>query len=94
MVRKYAITTTNMGKSNFSDYLFLNGLNFFNVYFRERDRAQAGQGKRERETQNPKQAPDSELPAQSPTGTRTHELQDHDLSQSQSLNPLSHLGVP
>ena len=43
--------------------------NFFNVYLflRETDRAQAGEGQRERETQNPKQAPGSELSAQSPT---------------------------
>ena len=33
----------------------------------ERDRAQTGEGQRERETQNPKQAPGSELSAQSPT---------------------------
>ena len=49
---------------------------FFNVYLpfvererehaRERDRAQAGEGQREGEIQNPKQAPDSELSAQSP----------------------------
>ena len=43
--------------------------NFFaNVLFSfetERDRAWAGEGQRERETQNPKQAPSSELPAQS-----------------------------
>ena len=32
-----------------------------------RDRAWAGEGQRERETQNPKQAPGSELSAQRPT---------------------------
>ena len=32
----------------------------------ERDRVRAGEGPRERETQNPKQAPGSELSAQSP----------------------------
>ena len=37
------------------------------IYFWERDRAQAGEGQRERETQNPKQAPGSELSAQSLT---------------------------
>ena len=31
------------------------------------DRMQAGEGPRERETQNPKQAPGSDLSAQSPT---------------------------
>ena len=43
---------------------------FFNVLFifkTERDRVRAGEGQRERETQNPKQAPGSELSAQSPT---------------------------
>ena len=34
---------------------------------RETDRVQAGQGQTERETQNLKQAPGSELSAQSPT---------------------------
>ena len=47
-------------------------LNFFNVYLllrdREKDRARAeGGAGRERETQNLKQAPGSELSAQSPT---------------------------
>ena len=46
-------------------------LNFFNVYSfteteREREREQARAGQRERGTQNPKQAPGSELSAQSP----------------------------
>ena len=46
---------------------------FFNVYLfiferkRERVCAQAGEGHRARETQKPKQAPGSELSAQSPT---------------------------
>ena len=42
---------------------------FFNVYFlREREtyNVQAGEGQRERETQNPWEAPGSELLAQSP----------------------------
>ena len=41
----------------------------FNVYelLRDRDRAQAGEGQTERETQHRKQAPGSELSAQSPT---------------------------
>ena len=29
-----------------------------------------------------------------PCGARTHQLQDHDLSQSQTLNLLSHPGAP
>ena len=38
------------------------------IYFEgERDRVQAGEGQRQRETQNLKQTPVSELSAQSPT---------------------------
>ena len=37
------------------------------IFENERDRAQAGEGKRQRETQNPKQASGPELSAQSPT---------------------------
>ena len=37
------------------------------IYFGETDRAQVGEGQRKRETQNLKQAPGSELSAQSPT---------------------------
>ena len=44
--------------------------NFFNVYLFLRDRERQGASRRgaesERETQNPKQAPDTELSAQSP----------------------------
>ena len=36
------------------------------IFETERDRVQAGKGQKERETQNPKQAPGSELSAQSP----------------------------
>ena len=39
---------------------------FFNVYLRERDKVRVDEGQRERQTQNPKQAPGSELSAQSP----------------------------
>ena len=38
----------------------------FILLLRERDRAPAGEGQSERETQNPKQGPGSELSAQSP----------------------------
>ena len=37
------------------------------MYSWDRDRAWKGEGQRQRETQNPKQAPGSELSAQSPT---------------------------
>ena len=40
---------------------------FLNVYLFLRDREQAGEEQRERETQNPKQAPGSDLSAQSLT---------------------------
>ena len=36
------------------------------IYFWQRDRAWAGEGQRERETQNPKQAPGSELSGTEP----------------------------
>ena len=44
-------------------------MNFFLMFIfeRDRDRVQAGDGQREKETQNPKQAPGSELSAQSLT---------------------------
>ena len=46
-----------------------------------------GKGQTEREPQNPKQAPGSELSAQSlMRGSNLQELRDHDLSRSQTLN--------
>ena len=44
----------------------------FHVYLFLRDRLWAGKEQRKRGTQNPMQAPGSELSTQSPTGTRTH----------------------
>ena len=67
---------------------------FLFIFETERDRAWAGEGQRDRETQNPKQAPGSKLSAQSPTQGQTHKLGDHDLSWSQTFNRLSHPGVP
>ena len=56
---------------------------FFNIYLflgdTERQSTSGGETE-ERETQNLKQAPDSELSAQSLPWARTHEPQDHDLS--------------
>ena len=67
---------------------------FFNVYFwereRERERTSRGRAERERETQNIKQAPGSELSAQSPTWNITHELWDHDLSRRWTINLVRH----
>ena len=60
------------------------------IFERESERARAGEGQREKETQNLKQAPGSELSAQSPArGPRGH-----DLSQSRMLNQMSHPGTP
>ena len=55
---------------------------FFNVLFilRERERERAEEGEIEREDQNLKQAPGSELSAQGRHGARTHRPADHDLS--------------
>ena len=64
------------------------------IYFWETERARAGEGKRETETQILKQAPGSELSAQSPTWAWTHEPWDHDPSQSRTLNRLSHPSAP
>ena len=47
--------------------LIYDSLNIFLMFIFERDREWAGEGQRERETQNPKQTPDSELLAPSPT---------------------------
>ena len=61
---------------------------------RERGRAWDGEGQRERETQNLKQAPDSQLSAQSPTwgsNSRTKRLWP---GQSWTLNQVSHPGAP
>ena len=49
---------------------------------------------RERETQNLKQAPGSELLARARRGARTHGPRDHDLSRSRMLHRLSQPGAP
>ena len=49
---------------------------------------------RERETQNPKQVPGSELSAQSPVRDSKPGPRDHDPSRSQIFNLLSHPGTP
>ena len=60
------------------------------TYFWDRDRAWAGEGQRERETQNPKQAPGSELSAKSPTWVWNPWTC---LSHSWMLHRLSHPGT-
>ena len=49
-----------------------------------------GGGQRDRETQNPKQAPGSELQHRAWHGAWTHELWDHDLSCRWTFNQMSH----
>ena len=76
-------------------YIFAYLKNIFNVYFweTERDRAQVGEGQRERHrTWSRLQA----LSCQHRTwqSARTCEPRDRDLSRSQSLNRLSHPGTP
>ena len=63
---------------------------FFDVYLflRETEISWAGLEQTERETQKPKQAPGSELSAQSPTRAPTLRLGHH------GLNRLSHSGTP
>ena len=61
--------------------------------FERETKCERGKG-RERETQNVKQAAGSELSAQSPTWGLNSRTQDHDLSQSRTLNRLSQPGAP
>ena len=53
-----------------------------------------GEGQRERETQNPKQLQALSCQHRARHGAWTHDLQNHDLSRSRTLNPLSHPGAP
>ena len=75
------------------DHLFIY---LFNVYLllRERDRAWAGEGQRERETQNLKQALGSELSAQSPIQDTNSPTVRSWPERSWTLNQLSHPGAP
>ena len=59
-----------------------------------KESVQVGEGQRKKETKNLKQAPGSELSAQSQRGAQTHDLWGHGLSQSWTLNWLSHSGTP
>ena len=65
------------------------------IYFWERDRVRAWEEQRERETQNLKQAPGSELSAHSPRqGSNSWTEWHHDLSRSQMLNLLNYPSTP
>ena len=57
-------------------FFFFLFLIFFNGYLflRDRDRVRVGEGQKDRETQNPKQAPGSELSAQRLTWGSNHEI--------------------
>ena len=69
---------------------------FLNVYLflRERKTEYEQGGEKEKETQNLKQAPSLSCQPRAQRGARTSEPWDHDLSWSQTLNQLSHPGVP
>ena len=62
------------------------------LILRETEKARMGDGQKERERENPKQAPHCQCRARQ--GAQTHELWDHDLRQSWTLNQLSHPGAP
>ena len=66
------------------------------IYFweRERDRVRAGEGQREGEAQSPKRAPGPSCQHRARCGARIHEPREHDLTQSWTLNWLSHPGTP
>ena len=73
--------------------IFKNIFVIFKILFLfERETARTGEGQRERETEDPKQAPRRQHRA--PRGVQTHEPRDHDLNRSLRLNRLSHPGVP
>ena len=61
---------------------------------RQRDRAQVREGQREREGQNPKQAPGSELSTDPNAGLEPPNDEIMYLSPSWMLYPLSHPGTP
>ena len=60
----------------------------------DRDRARAGEGQREEETQNSNRLQALSCQHRARCGARTREPRDHDLSQSRTLNWLSHPDAP
>ena len=67
---------------------------FFNVYLFLIDRSWAGEGQKERETQNTNRLPALNCQHRARCRAWTHEPWDYDLSRSQILNRLSHPGIP
>ena len=60
------------------------------MFIFDREKTQVGEGERERETENPKQAPHCQHKAQ--CGAQTRKLQDHGLkSDAQPTEPSKHL---
>ena len=74
----------------------LTSIFFTFIYFWETERQSTigGGAEREKETQNPKQAPGSGCQRRARHGARTHKPWYHDLSQSRMLKQLSHPGTP
>ena len=64
------------------------------VILRERDRAWAGEGQRERETRIWSRLQALSCQHRTWPGARTHKLPDHDLGRSWKHNRLSHPGAP
>ena len=64
------------------------------MFIFERERGWAGERKRERETQNSKQAQAPSCHHRAQCRARTHKPWDHDVSRSWTLNQLSHPGTP
>ena len=93
MVREHTMYNSNPAK--FIETYLIFFYVFYYLFLTERDRARAGVGQRERETQNPKQAPGSELSAQSPTrGLNPRTVRSWPELKLDMLNQLSHLGAP
>ena len=64
---------------------FLKLIYFLNIYLFLRERTWAGKGQRERETENPKQAPGSQLSYRAWRRAWTHKPWDHDWAEVECL---------
>ena len=76
----------------YKSLVFFFFFNFFNVYLFLREKAQVGVGQREREGDRESKA-GSTLSVQSPMRGSNPWIWDHNLSQSRTLNRLSHSGA-